>query len=114
MPKRVKLKGFLRRSLLQNIACFVPCAIFFCVLAKGSERGTRWMISVGAMGIVCCLATGFVLCFRQLRSVKCPVCGYVMRDPLPSEWWGRCSVPIVFYCPECEIKWHTGMRDGGN
>ena len=116
MPKHVKLKGFARRCLLQNITCIVPFAVFFCAIWQGCKHEKTWMIAVGIVGGVCCIAIGFALSILQLRNVECPICGYVMREPLSHEltWRNNWRAPVMFYCPKCEIKWDTGMIEGGD
>jgi len=114
MPKRVKLKGFAGRCLRLNTVCVIPFAIFFCAVWQGFEHEKTWLIVVGFVGSFCSVAIGFAANILLLMNVKCPICGYVMREPLPSDWQGRRRRAILFYCPKCEIKWDTGMMEGDN
>jgi DNA-directed RNA polymerase subunit RPC12/RpoP len=109
MPLPKPDASFGRRYLVNYVAFGGPFVVTCLVgLVAFQRRWIEWSIGIWVVGLVIALV-GVVRQQSIMTRYLCPQCRAVLpRVPMSEEG----DKGIRFHCPDCDIIWETGFREG--
>lgn len=102
--EKLRAPGFSRRYFMELGLFGLPFTAILLWIVLENVRGQRLAIGVGIAAALAII--GFSLQLRQMRRMRCPSCGVVLRREsitLPSD--------VEFDCQRCRICWTTGFTE---